>query len=193
MNDHKTAWRLRGVLAFLGIATVSLSVAQDSDSEQGDEFPGEVYEQRMTAGRLAELIVKVDDEAVLEGATWFFHVEGLEAAVVYDVSADRMRIIMPIGPADELDEENLLRMMQANFDSALDARYAVAQGTLWGVFIHPLSTLTSEEFLVGLGQTANVVISYGSSYSSGLFIYGNGDSAEIERQRLIERLKRADT
>lgn len=180
-------------MAFLGFAAMSFSVAQDSDPEQGEGFPGEAYEQRMTAERLAELIIRVDDEAVLEGATWFFHVEGLEVAVVYDVGADRMRIIMPIGSADELDEENLLRMMQANFDSALDARYAVAQGTLWGVFIHPLSTLTSEEFLVGLGQTANVVISYGSSYSSGLFIYGNGDSAEIERQRLIEKLKRADT
>ncbi len=126
-------------------------------------------------------------------ATWFFHVEGLETAVVYDVGADRMRIIMPIGDADEIDKENLLRMMQANFDSALDARYAIAQGSLWGVFIHPLGSLTSEEFLVGLGQTANVVLSYGSTYSSGLFIYGNGDSAEIERQRLIEKLKKADT
>lgn len=193
MKKQKTAWHLRGIVAFLGIAAMSLSVAQDSDSQQGEEIPGEAYGQRMTAERLAELIIRVDEEAVLEGATWFFHIEGLETAVVYDVGADRMRIIMPIGPADKLDEENLLRMMQANFDSALDARYAVAQGTLWGVFIHPLGSLTSEEFLVGLGQTANVVMSYGSSYSSGLFIYGNGDSGEIERQRLIEKLKKADT
>ena len=191
MDKRKIRWCLNGVAGFLGIVAVSLSAAQDSDP--GAEAPEKAYEQRMTAERLAELIMRVDEEAVLEGATWFFHVEGLEAAVVYDIGADRMRIIMPIGPADELDEENLLRMMQANFDSALDARYAVAQGTLWGVFIHPLGSLTSEEFLVGLGQTANVVISYGSSYSSGLFIYGNGDSGEIERQRLIERLKRADT
>ncbi|MEN8132987.1 MAG: hypothetical protein ABFS45_22975, partial [Pseudomonadota bacterium] len=150
MNKRKIAWRPGGVVTFLGIAAASVSIAQDSNSEPGDEIPGEAYEQRMTAERLAELIIRVDDEAVLEGATWFFHVEGIEAAVVYDVSADRMRIIIPIGPADELDEENLLRMMQANFDSALDARYAVAQGTLWGVYIHPLSTLTAEEFLVGL-------------------------------------------
>ena len=193
MNERGIAWRLGGVVAFLGIAMASLSVAQDSNPDQGRETPGEVYEQRMTAERLAELILRVDEEAVLEGATWFFHVEGLEAAVVYDVGADRMRIIMPIGDAGEIDKENLLRMMQANFDSALDARYAIAQGSLWGVFIHPLGSLTSEEFLVGLGQTANVVMSYGSTYSSGLFIYGNGDSAEIERQRLIEKLKKADT
>lgn len=193
MHKQRRFWRLGVAIALLGIAAAPPSIAQDSDSEQGDEFSGEASEQRMTAERLAELIVRVDEEAVLEGATWFFHVEGLEAAVVYDVSADRMRIIMPIGDADEIDKENLLRMMQANFDSALDARYAIAQGSLWGVFIHPLSSLTSEEFLVGLGQTANVVMSYGSSYSSGLFIYGNGDSGEIERKRLIEKLRKADT
>ena len=82
MNNPNNAGYLVRVFAFLAIAAVSLSVAQDSDSEHGEEIPGGIYEQRMTAERLAELIIRVDDEAVLEGATWFFHVEGLEAAVV---------------------------------------------------------------------------------------------------------------
>lgn len=182
----------------LGIAIVLLACASVSNSAERDkhsdsETPAEPFEARMTADRLAELIIRVDSEAELLGSSWFFHIEGIESVVVYDVAADRMRIVMPIGDADELIEKDLLRMMQANFESALDARYAVAQGTLWGVFIHPLSTLTDEEFLVGLGQTANVVLSYGSSYSSGLFTYGNGDSAEIERQRLIESLRKTQT
>ena len=78
-------------------------------------------------------------------------------------------------------------------EAVLDARYAVAQGMLWGTYIHPLSTLTDEEFLVGLGQTANVVLSYGTSYSSGVFMFNGGDSAEIEQQRLIEELKKRKT
>jgi hypothetical protein len=53
--------------------------------------------------------------------------------------------------------------------------------------------LTDEEFLVGLGQTVNVVMSFGTSYSSGMFIFGSGDSAEIERNRLIEQLKEKRT
>ncbi len=172
---------------------MSLGTAESSSPDEDTDIPCDIAEQTMTAERLAELIVRIDGEAVLEGSAWFFHVEGLEVAVIYDTAADRMRIMIPIGSADELDEKGLLRMMQANFDSALDARYAVAQGTLWGVFIHPLGTLSADEFLVGLGQTVNVVTSYGSGYSSGLLIYGSGDSAEIERQRLIERLREANT
>jgi len=39
--------------------------------------------------------------------------------------------------------------MQANFDSALDARYAIAKGKLWSAFIHPLSELNEEQFFSG--------------------------------------------
>ena len=147
----------------------------------------------MTAERLAELILRVDRDATLEGASWSFKVADIDAIVIFDINADRMRVVIPIGRADALESEELLRLMQANFDSALDARYAIGQGLLWGTFIHPLSTLTDEEFLVGLGQTVNVVISYGTSYSSGMFIFGGGDSAEIEQKKLIEELKKQST
>lgn len=185
VNTRHPAWPVSAVAVLIGFLATSFGPAFSDDSD--------AQIRSFDAERLAELILKVDDEAILEGSTWYFHVEGLETAVVYDVGADRMRIIIPIGPSDDLDEEQLLRMMQANFDSALDARYAVAQGMIWGAYIHPLSTLTDEEFLVGLGETVNVVLSYGSDYTSGLFMYGNGDSAEIERKRVIERLKNATT
>jgi len=113
--------------------------------------------------------------------------------MVYDIGADRMRIVIPIEQTDELEDGELLRLMQANFDSALDARYAIARGLVWGTYIHPLSTLTDEEFLVGLGQTANVVLTFGDSYSSGMFMFNSGDSAEIEQRKLIEELKKHKT
>ena len=148
---------------------------------------------KMTAERLGELIRGVDEEARQEGTTWLFAVADLEAAVVYDVAADRMRIVIPIGPADDIPKDELVRILQANYDSALDARYAIANGQLWGTFIHPLSELSDDQFLTGLGQTANVVLSYGTSYSSGMFIFGGGDSAEIQRRQLIEELRQKRT
>ena len=147
-------------------------------------------QQPMTGEYLGALVQSVDEAARREGNSWQFTVAELDALVVYDEAADRMRIIIPIGRADALEAEELMRLMQANFDSALDARYAVGQGLLWGTFIHPLSSLTEEEFLVGLGQTANVVLSFGTSYSSGLLQYNGGDSEEIEQQRLIDELKK---
>lgn len=78
-------------------------------------------------------------------------------------------------------------MMQANFDTTLDGRYAVAQGRVWGVYIHPLAALEREQFLSGIAQTVNLARTYGSLYTGGANVFGRGDSAEIY-QNLFEDL-----
>jgi len=99
-----------------------------------------------------------------------------------------MRIIVPIVKSDDLDRAQLYRTMQANFDSALDARYCVAKGVLWSAFIHPLGALTDREFVSGLGQAVNLVATFGSSYSSGALMFKGGDSDGIRRRQLIDEL-----
>jgi len=194
MGETGTAMKLSILVArWVLIASVLISssvVAQDD--EERESAPPAMNSDPMTAERLGELIVRVDENARSEESTWAFTLVGLNVIVVYDMAADRMRILIPIGPAEDIPQEELLRMMQANFDSALDARYAIANGQLWGTFIHPLSELSDDEFLVGLAQTANVVLSYGTSYSSGLFTFGGGDSAEMQRE-LIEELRKKRT
>jgi len=180
------------MLILLGAAVIVCTTGFKSGESESKE-PKAVGGQPMTTKRMDELIHNVDPDAVLERNTWKFKVAELDAVVIFDERADRMRIIIPIAKASDLQSDELVRLMQANFDSALDARYAIGQGLLWGTFIHPLSTLTDEEFLVGLGQTANVVASFGTSYSSGMFTFGGGDSADIERQKLIEKLKKLTT
>ena len=177
-------------LCFALLAGPGCVAAQDEDEEGA---PPALNEKPMSAVRLGESILAVDEDAILEETAWIFALEELEVIVVYDIEADRMRIIIPIGPATDIPQEELVRLMQANFDSALDARYAIAQDTLWGVFIHPLSELSDDEFLTALGETVNIVLTYGTSYSSGLLIYGGGDSAEIQRRQLIDELRNKRT
>lgn len=142
----------------------------------------------MTLNRMGELIDAVGQNVTHQGGAWEFTLEDAPVMVITDAGADRMRIMTPIRSAGGLDGAELLRLMQANFDSALDARYAVAQGVLWSTFIHPLSPLADEEFLAGLGQTVNLALTYGASYSSGALVFGGGDSTEIERRELIDKL-----
>ena len=170
--------------ALLVLALLVAGVACAQDDSPGQESGV------MTAERLGELVQRIDEDAVQQGPSWLFVVDGLETMLVYDTSADRMRIMIPINDAEALPPEELVRLMQANFDSALDARYAIANGLLWGVFISPLSTLSDSEFLLGVGQTVNVVKTFGHGYSSGMFIFGGGDSESLERKRLLEELER---
>ncbi len=139
---------------------------------------------------LGKIIQRLDAEAEKNGNSWVFMIEGSEVTLVFDTRADRMRLIVPIVELADIKEGQLLRMMQANFDSALDARYAIAHGVVWGVFIHPLNSLTDRDFISGIGQTVNVALTFGGSYSSGELVFGGGDSQGIERRRLIEELQK---
>jgi hypothetical protein len=142
----------------------------------------------MTNDRLDTLIHRLDEEASGGDGFWKFRIEAVEVMVVTDEAADRMRIIAPVTTDAELEQSVLYRLMQSNFDTALDARYAIARGMLWSAFIHPLASLGDEEFLSALGQVVNLTLSYGSSYSSGALIFRGGDSARIRQRELIEHL-----
>ncbi|WP_299402961.1 hypothetical protein [uncultured Roseobacter sp.] len=169
------------VLVFWG----SLSLAQENDTTEG----APAVEPPMTLERLAEIILVIDAEAQLRGAAIEFTVQDIPVVVIADPRADRMRAMVPIRSAEGLNAEELMRLMQANFDSALDARYAVAQGRLWGVFIHPLSPLQHEQFLSAIAQTINVARTYGQTYSGGAQVFGGGDSNGIY-QDLLDELRK---
>ena len=83
----------------------------------------------------------------------------------------------------------LMRALQANFDSALDARYAVANELVWATYIHPLSPLLEGQFLSAVAQTYTAAETFGTTYTSGAFTYGGGDSAE-EQRKLLEELEK---
>lgn len=146
-------------------------------------------EEPMTMERMGAIIRVVDPEAVVRGAAIEFTLADVPVIVIADPRADRMRAMVPIASAEGISPEEMLRLMQANFDSALDARYAVAHGKVWGVFIHPLSPLEKDQFLSGLVQTVNVAKSYGQTYSGGAAVFGGGDSGQIYRD-LFEELKK---
>ncbi|MEM9061015.1 MAG: hypothetical protein AAGD13_11195 [Pseudomonadota bacterium] len=149
-------------------------------------------EEPMTVERMAEIVQAVDPEAQISPSAMALTIEDIPLIVVHDVRANRMRAMTAIRSAEGIAPAELMRMMQANFDSALDARYAVAQGRLWSVFIHPLSPLGKDELLEGLGQVVNLALTYGSTYTSGAITFGGGDSNEIHRKLIDDLLKKGE-
>lgn len=138
--------------------------------------------------RLDEIIRRLDQKPQGSDGLWQLRIGNHAVTVITDEAADRMRIVIPITETSELSQKHLYRIMQANFDSALDARYAIAKEILWSAYIHPLSSLTNEDFLSGLGQTVNLVDTFGGSFSSGTTTFIGGDSQEEEEKELIKQL-----
>ncbi|MEM7767302.1 MAG: type III secretion system chaperone [Pseudomonadota bacterium] len=178
---------VRAALAGSTLALLPTSLSAQETILPPPEADVIVPAEAEAAARLLAFVSEIDPDAELQVNGAIFTIEETQLRLVFDLNADRMRIVTPVAPAADLSAEDLERLMQANFDSALDARYAIAQGAVWSVFIHPLSSLTTEDFASGIGQTVNLVRSYGTSFSSGAFVFGEGDSAE-EQRRLVDEL-----
>ncbi|WP_296420375.1 hypothetical protein [Pseudooctadecabacter sp.] len=153
-------------------------------------LPAFAQEGPMTAQRIAEIVLDIDPDAQLAPGGIELTLEDIPVLIVMSPGADRMRAMVPIASVEDVSAEEMARMMQANFDTALDARYAVAQGRVWGVFIHPLAPLEREQFLSGLVQTVNLARTYGTLYSGGANVFNGGDSAEIFQDLFEDLLDR---
>ncbi len=174
------------MMAFTSILLVH---AQSSDSPNEPEISVTVSpEPAMSLARLENILVALDPQTQANGSRFLLTIEDIQVFVITDVANDRMRVMTPIRAREGIAAAEMTRMMQANFDSALDARYAIAQDTLWSVFIHPLSPLQKNQLISGIGQVVNLVISYGTVYSGGALNFGGGDSGGINRE-LIEQLQ----
>jgi hypothetical protein len=88
-------------------------------------------------------------------------------ALVSDVAHDRMRIIAPVERYENLSEEQITKVMEANFHSALDARYGLSNGLLYSAYIHPLSPLTTDQLQDAMDQVSTLAQTFGTGYSSG--------------------------
>lgn len=152
------------------------------------ETPAPQVASGMTLGAMAAILRAIDPEVQAQGARFALMISGTQVLVIADPGADRMRAMTRIGPADALDTALMQRLLQANFDAVLDARYAVANGQIWAAFIHPLSPLEPRQLVSGLAQMVNAAQSFGTAFSGGGVQFGGGDSNALQ-QELADRLR----
>lgn len=185
------------IWAILAISCVIAGSAPPVSAQPVDEAPtapeAAASVAAMTGQRLIELVTRIDPELEAAGSGARFKIQEHELMLVFDEAANRMRVMAPVANSAALEPEFLTRMLQANFDSALDARYAIASDIVWSVYIHPLAELTETQFASALAQVVTAAATYGGSFSSGALVYGGGDSAELNEKLLRELEKRLQT
>lgn len=181
------------IMAFIlagcsGQATAQNEIPKIESEDKNQE--DQAAKGEMTADSLKKLITQFDEDAKVQGNAVQFQLLDRDLMMVFDEKADRMRVITPIANAGLLDEALMERMLQANFDAVLDARYAVANDLVWAVYIHKLSTVTQDDFLSGIAQAVTAAETFGTSYTSGAMVFGGGDSNAIHED-LLKKLEEA--
>lgn len=121
---------------------------------------------------LEHYIIEHSTDPQGKGGVVQFEYATVPMAVISDPPHDRMRIIAPVARYSEVRREQLDRMLEANFHTALDARYAVSRGIVYAAYLHPLASLDEAGLQAALQQVANLALSFGTTYSSGTLSFG---------------------
>ena len=111
---------------------------------------------------------------------WQFDYFGRVLIVLSDEAMNRMRIITPVIEVSELDADAVVTCLSANFDRALDARYAINGEYLWSAFIHPLKELQDSQVVDALMQVATLAVTYGTNFSSSGLTFGTTTEEDSE-------------
>jgi hypothetical protein len=136
----------------------------------------------MTPGSLNTILLELDPAAQVGPGAAMLTLDDVPVTVIHDPVANRLRALVPIASAQNLTEGQMLRLLQANFDTALDARYAVADGRVWSVYMHPLAELDRAQVISGLAQAVSLAQSYGTTFASTETMFMRGDSVDRLRE-----------
>jgi hypothetical protein len=132
----------------------------------------------MTTSAIGKLLDSYLSDLEGEDGFWRGMREDVQIFVLSDDSHDRMRIMAPIGELKDLEAKVLQMLLQANYDRALDAKYAMRGKEVWSVSVHPLATLAPDDFASFLDQVVRLVKNTGSSYASSDLVFGAGRAGE---------------
>jgi hypothetical protein len=126
----------------------------------------------MSQEQLESIVKEFADDARGGGGSLEFVYNNVPMAMLSNAEFDRMRIIAPIIPYQELTRPEIDAALAANFHRALDARYALSNGVLYSVYIHPLASMNEVQLRSAIFQVSNLALTFGEQFSSGVLDFG---------------------
>jgi hypothetical protein len=87
--------------------------------------------------------------------SWQIEADNFRLLVLLSEDHSWLRVLIPIAPFSEA-KAFLEQLMIDNFERTLETRYALHQNILWGVFQHPLDTLTSHDFSTAIQRLVSM-------------------------------------
>ena len=139
--------------------------------------------QSMNNEKLGEIIYVVADSLRGKAGNWQFVIKDRLLICVTDENNNRMRIMSPIVEQKKLAYTDMLKVMEANFHTALDVKYAISDNLLWSVFIHPLKELNKIQVVDAIQQVYMAASTYGTTYNSSGLLFPDRNKEKRENKK----------
>lgn len=138
--------------------------------------------QKMNNKEMGKIFKKVADKIEGETGAWEVYYKERSMLVLTDEPNNRMRIFTPIAAEEEVGVREFKLMLEANFHSALDAKYSLYNGFIISVYTHPLKELSESQLVDALSQVAVLANNFGSTYSSTDLIFSIDTEKENQKR-----------
>ncbi len=145
--------------------------------------------QEMTAEKIGAILTNISDTIQGIDGRWQFKIKEITFLCITDTKYNRMRIISPITESYLLNDKLKSAALIANFHSALDVKYAIAEGILWSVFIHPLRELSEKQVKDAVSQVYSANITFGTTFSSTSLLFPGSIKKEEKKPKIILKEK----
>jgi hypothetical protein len=136
-------------------------------------FSTHTFAANMSQTKMEDIVHSMATKAEGDKGYVKFEYQGVTMLLLSDVTHNRMRIIAPVAAYADLNENHKRAMLESNFHSSLDARYALSDGIVYTAYIHPLHELSEEQVRSAVKQVSALALSFGSEYTSGELSFGN--------------------
>jgi len=130
---------------------------------------------KMTNEKIQKILYREASDIEGKLGAWQFNYKERFVVILTDENANRMRIMSPIVKEKDIKKKQYKLMLEANFDRALDAKYAVYDSVVWSVFTHPLGELGVEQLKDAMKQVVTLSKTFGDTYNSTDFVFGAGE------------------
>ena len=141
------------------------------------------YSQTMNNEKMGTILESVSDSIQGQNGQWQFKVKDVLLMCITDTKHNRMRIISPITEAKRLDDKLKSAALVANFHTALDVKYAIADDVLWSVYIHPLKELTEAQVKDAVKQVYAANVTFGTTFSSTDLVFPGSQKKEEKKKK----------
>ncbi len=102
----------------------------------------------MTPADITRILNELFPQAVIQQPTpetWQVEAPSWRLLAILSEDGSWLRLLLPLAPLT-VAQPYLAELLADNFDFTQEARYAVSQDVLWGVYQHGLATLTAADF-----------------------------------------------
>lgn len=107
----------------------------------------------MMIDEISQILAELTEATITQPSPDAWQVETPTTRLLILLTEDQqwLRALVPIAPVNDI-QPFLAQLLEANFDTTQEARYAISEGILWGIFQHRCDSLTASDLQSAIQQ-----------------------------------------